>query len=159
MPIKLLRANNRVLIATGIALLLLALRAGIAATNHYPIPVDRVGGKGAAVALSCSRDVILGIALLIAALRKSKFAGATAVIVATFLIFIAALSVFTSLAFTWVHFSWRSEIIDLAFAFIILWPSLFPWNGGANRTALFLMALTFGALTLLLGSLAVLARL
>ena len=104
------------------------------------------------------RDVILGLALVFVALRGSKFAGATAVIAATFLIFGVAVKTFTSLTFASVHFSWWSGI-EAALAIVILWPSLFPWSRSANTPVLYWMALTFGALTLLGGTLAILARL
>jgi hypothetical protein len=85
MAAKFVRApNSAVLIAGGIALLLLAVSgAGMAAANanHYRIPVLTLvfmGGSG---------DAILGAALLFVALRRSQFSGATAVIVATVLAF------------------------------------------------------------------------
>ncbi|MEO6042041.1 MAG: hypothetical protein ABIP41_09080 [Croceibacterium sp.] len=165
MPVKLVKSpNNFVLIATGIALLLMALRAGMAAASHYPIPVDGVGGEAAAVALSCTRDAILGTALLFVALRKSRFAGATAVIAATLLLFGVALRMFVfavvasaPMAFASFRVSW-SVAIDLAIAGSLLAPLLFPWSGTANKRVFFWMAITFASATLLIGSLAFLAR-
>ena len=148
------RANrNSVLAAVGIVLLLLAIRDAQvieAIANHYRIPPRMLVG-------AVVRDVILGLALLFVAVRKSKFAGTTAVIVATFLIFSVTLWVFSSFVFTSFHVSWRRGI-DLALAFVILWPSLFPWSRSANKPVLFWMALTFGTLTLLAGGAALLAR-
>jgi hypothetical protein len=157
MAVKVVRApNSAILIAGGIALLLLTvLGAGMAVAdaNHYPIPlVTRVVMGGAL-------NAILGTVLLFVALRRSQFAGATAVIVATFLIFGFAMKalgfVVFGLAF---HLGWVGAF-DLAIVAAIVGPLLFPWNPNANRPVFFWMGLTFATLTLLLGSLAVLARL
>jgi hypothetical protein len=165
MPVKPVRSpNNFILIAAGIALLLMALRAGMAAASHYPIPTDCVGGEAAAVAMSCTRDAILGTALLFVALRRSRFAGATAVIVATLLLFGVALPMFilavasASMAFASFRVSW-SVAIDLAIAASLIAPLLFPWSGTANKPVFFWVAITFASATLLIGSLAFLARL
>jgi hypothetical protein len=80
MVVKFVRApNSPVLLAAGIALLLLAARnAEMAAAGHFPM---------ALVVASCARNAILGAALLYVALRASRYAGVTAVIVATLLTF------------------------------------------------------------------------
>jgi hypothetical protein len=146
--------NSHVLIAAGIACLLLALREAElaeAAASHYRIPLLMVTG-------GVVKNAILGVALVFVAVRKSRFAGATAVIVATFLIFGVALNTFASLAFAPLPVSWWNGV-HLALALAILWPSLFPWSRSANKPVLFWMTLTFGLLTLLVGSLALLARL
>jgi hypothetical protein len=104
-------------------------------------------------------DAILGIALLFVAMRKSQFAGAAAVIVATFLTFGIAMKVFGSAAFGLAfHPGWVSAF-DLAIAVAIVGPLIFPWHPNASRPVLFWMGLTFATLTFLAGSLAVLARL
>jgi hypothetical protein len=151
MTVKFVRApNNLVLIAAGIALLLLAFRAGMVATNHLPTPL---------VVGSFTRDAVLGAALLFVALRRSQFAGATAVIVATLLTFVVvAPMAFESVAFGSVHVTW-SMAIYLAIAAGVIAPSLFPWSGTANKPVLFWMGLTFAAVTLLLGTIALTARL
>jgi hypothetical protein len=156
MTLRLVRAPNRlVLIAAGIALLLLAaLGAGsaAAAANHFRIPVMMLEGGPI-------KDAILGIALLFVALRGSQFAGATAVIVATFMIFGVVFGLVTPLAFgRYAHVTWWTAIY-LAIAASIVGPSLFPWSPNANKPALILIGLTFATLTLLMVSLAVLARL
>jgi hypothetical protein len=154
MAVKVVRApNSAVLIAGGIALLLLAVRgAGMAVAdpNHYPIPlVSRVIMGGAL-------DAILGTTLLLVALRKSQFAGTTAVIVATFLTFSIALKAFGFVVFGLAfHFGWMGAF-DLAIVAAIVGP--FPWNPNANSRVFFWMGLTFATLTLLVGSLAILAR-
>ncbi len=157
MAAKVVRApNSAVLVAGGSALLLLALRGAgmaVADANHYPIPlVSRVVMGGAL-------DAILGTALLFVALRKSQFAGATAVIVATFLTFGLAMKVLGVLVFGLpFHLGWVGAF-DLAIVAAIVGPLLFPWNRNANRRVFFWMGLTFATLTLLVGSLVVLARL
>ena len=157
MAVKVVRApNNAVLIAGGIALLLLAVRGAgmaVADANHYPIPlVSRVVLGGAL-------DAILGIALLFVALRKSQFAGATAVVVATFLTFGFAMKAFGFVVFGLAfHPGWVGAF-DLAIVAAIVGPLLFPWNPNASRSVFFWMGLTFAMLTLLVGSLVVLARL
>jgi hypothetical protein len=157
MAVKFVRAPNRaVLIAGGIALLLLAVRgAGMAAANanHYRIPVVGL------VVIGGASDAILGAALLFVALSRSQFAGATAVIVATFLTFdIVAVNV-TSLVFgTSAHVTWWTAV-HLAIAATVVGPSLFPWSRAANKPALIWMGLTIGATTLLLGTVVLMARL
>lgn len=147
--------NASLLIAAGVALILLAmLNAGMAVPHANNYRIEMV----VALAIGVLRNATLGMALLFVAIRRSQFAGATAVIVATFLIFGVALNAFASLAFSSVDLSWWS-LIDLAIAAAILWPSLFPWSLSANRPILFLIASTFGALSLIGGSLAMLARL
>ncbi|MES2327229.1 MAG: hypothetical protein V4499_07845 [Pseudomonadota bacterium] len=154
---KFVRApNGAVLIAGGIALLSLAVRGAwtaVANPNHIPILVVHLAVIGGA------RNAILGAALLFIAARRSQFAGATAVVVATFLVFDVVLTRVMSLAFglsaplTW------STAIYLAIAASIIGPSLFPWNSTANKPVLFWMGLTIAALVIFAGSLALLARL
>jgi len=154
MAAKFVRApNSPVLFAAGIALLLLAvLAAGRAAANHYQMPVVLL------VAGHVTRNAILGAALLFVALRRSQFAGATVVIVATFLTFGVALAAFRSLAFGSAQMTWWDGV-DLAIAAAILWSSVFPWSRSANKPVLFWVALTFGAMALVVGTVAILARL
>jgi hypothetical protein len=157
MAVKVVRApNNAVLIAGGIALLLLAGRGAgmaVADANHYPIPlISRVVMGG-------GPDAILGTALLFVVLRKSQFAGATAVIVATFLTFGIAMKAFGSAVFGLAfHLGWVGAF-DLAIVAAIVGPLLFPWNPNANKRVFFWMGLTFATLTLVVCSLAVLSRL
>jgi hypothetical protein len=157
MAVKLVRVpNSAVLIAGGIALLLLAVRGAgmaVADANHYPIPlVSRVIMGGAL-------DAILGTALLFVALRKSQFAGAAAVIVATFLIFGFAMKAFGFVVFGLAFRLGWVGAFDLAIVAAIVGPLLFPWDPNANSRVFVWMGLTFATLTLFLGSLAVLARL
>lgn len=154
MAAKFVRApNSPVLFAAGIALLLLAvLAAGRAAANHYQMPALLL------VAGHITRNAILGAALLFIALRRSQFAGATVVIVATFLTVGVALPALGSLTFGSVQMTWLDGI-DLAIAVAILWPSIFPWSRSANKPVLFWVALTSGAMALLVGTVAILARL
>jgi hypothetical protein len=56
------------------------------------------------------------------------------------------------------HVTWWNGII-LAIAVTILWPSVLPWSNSTNKPVFFWMSLTFGAMALLLGTFAVLARL
>jgi len=120
------------------------------ATSQLPMPL---------VVGSFTRDAIFGAALLFAALRKSQFAGAAAIIVATFLTLgVVAPIAFDSVAFESVHQT-RWMAIDLAIATIVIAPSLFPWSGSANKPVLFWIGLTIGATALLLLTAAVLARL
>ena len=147
--------NNLVLIAAGITFLLLATlaaRTAVATANPYRTPmVIRAGGA--------MTEAILGAALLFVAVRRSQFAGATAVIVATFLAFGIAMKAFISAAFGLAfHLGWVGAL-DLLIAAAIVGPLLFPWNPNANRPVFFWMGLTFATLTVLFGSLAVLARL
>lgn len=157
MASKFVRApNSAVLIAGGIALLLLAVRGAWTAeanANHYQIPVVDL------LIIGGASNGILGAALLLVAVRRDQLAGAMAVIVATFLIFGVVFDRVTSLVFglsaplTW----WTA--IYLSIAAIIIAPSLFPWSPSANKPALFWMGLTIAALVILVGSLALLARL
>jgi len=157
MASKFVRApNSALLIASGIALLLLAGRGAwtaVASADRYRIPVVDLAVIGGAW------NAILGVALLFVAVRRSQFAGATAVVVATFLIFGIVFNRVTSLAFglsaplTW----WTA--IYLAIAVSIVGPSLFPWSPAANKPVLFWMGLTIAALVILFGSVALLARL
>ena len=153
---KIVRApDSRVLIVAGVALLLLAVRdAGMIAanTNHYQPEVMRV------LAVGVITKAILGMVLLFIAVLRGRFAWAIAVIIATFLAFGFALNAFTSLAFASVQYSWWN-LIYLALAMAILWPLTIPWGWSANRPVIFLMGSIFGALTLLVGTLALLARL
>lgn len=157
MTSKLVRApNSVVLIAGGIVLLLLAVRGAwtaVANANHYHLTVADL------VVIGGAWNAILGAALLFIAVRRSQFAGAIAVVVATFLFLAVVFNCITSLAFglsaplTW----WAA--IYLAIAASIVGPSLFPWSPTANKPVLFWMGLTIAALVALFGSLALLARL
>jgi len=151
MSVKFVRSPNRpLLIGAGIALLLLAtFSAGGAAARHFPVPI---------VVMSGTRDAVLGAALLFVAVRRSQFAGATAVIVAALLTFSVALTALTSLVFASVHLSWWVTV-DLAIAAVVISPFLFPWSRTANKPVLFWIAATIAAMTLLIGALALLARL
>lgn len=157
MAAKVVRVSNSALpTAGGIALLLLAFRGAamaIANAGRYGMPV------GAAALMGGGLDAIFGAALVVVALRKSQFTGVTAVIVATSLLFSFAFSHVSSLAFGLsAHFTlWTA--IDLAIAGVIIWPSLFPWSSTANKPTFFWMGLTVAVWTLILGSLALLARL
>jgi len=143
--------NNPVLITAGMALLSLAAsKAAVATANHYPMPMVVIGSF---------RDASLGIVLLIVMLRWSRFAGATAVIVATFLVFGIAVEYVTLLASEGsARLNWWTAV-HLAIAGSLVGPSLFPWNSTANKPVLFWMALTIGAMTLLIGGFAILVRL
>ena len=156
MAVKFVRApNNFALIAAAIALLLLAavgVESAVLNTNHYRVPVVFLA-EGSII------TAIQGMALLFVAVRRSQFAGVTAVIVAAFISFGVAFGVVVPLAFGRpAHVTWWTAI-DLAIVAAILWPSIFPWDRTANKPVLFWMAVTFGTLTLLLGSAALLARL
>ena len=137
------------------ALLLLgtmSIRGALLKANPHHFPMLMLAGGGL-------KDAGFGAALLYIALRKSQFAGATAVIIATFLTFGVVFSHVTSLAFGLSdHITWWTAIYP-AIAASILGLSLFPWSLTANKPALFLMGLTFGLLTLLMGSLVILVRL
>jgi hypothetical protein len=157
MAVRFVRApNSPALIAGGIALLLLAVRgADMAAANaiDYRMSVASLAIMGG------GWDAILGAALLFVALRRSQFAGAAAVIVATFLTFGIVLKHVTLLFFgTPGHVSWWTAFY-LGIAATIVAPSLFPWSRTANKPALFWMGLTIGATTLFLGTLAIIVRL
>jgi hypothetical protein len=152
---KFVRApNSPVLIGAAIALFWVAtvgIDKAVLNANHYRVPVMVLAG-------SAVKDAVFGVALLYVALRKSQFAGATAVIIATFLTFGVAIHALAAVAFEPVHIGW-GVAIDLAIAAAILWPSVFPWSRSANKPVLFWMGLTFGTLTLLVGTVTVLARL
>jgi hypothetical protein len=154
MSVKTVRApSNPVLIGAGIALLLLAtigVETVAANANYYRVPVM-------VLAESAIRDAILGTALVFVALRGSQFAGATAVIVATLLMLVVAMGVLDSVLFASFRLHWPSAIY-LAIAAIILWNSVLPWSRSANKPVFLLMAWTFGAMALLLGTVVVLAR-
>jgi hypothetical protein len=158
MSVKAVRApSSPVLIAAGIALFLLATlgaprAAAVAKALQYRVPV-------LVLAEGSIRDAIFGMALLYVALRRSKFAGTTAVIVATFLMFVIVWPIaFDLVAFASVHTSWWGAIY-LAIAATLLWPSLFPWSWSANRPVFVRMGLTIAAITLPLGCSALLVRL
>lgn len=156
MAVKFVRASNRaVLFAGGIALLLLAVRGAemaVANLNHYRIPVVDL------VVIGGARDTILGAALLFVTLRRSQFEGATAVIVASILMFNIVFYHVASLAFgLTAHLTWWTAIY-LALAASIIGPSLFPWSPTANKPVLFWMGLTIAALVVLFGSVILLAR-
>jgi len=148
--------NNLVLIAAGIALLLLAVRGAgmaVASPNQYGISVVGL------VAIGGAWNAVLGTALFFVALRRSQFAGATAVIVATVITFGFVLRHATSLAFGLSdHISWETAVYP-AIAALVIGSALFPWSRTANKPALWLMGLTFATLTLLFGTVIVLARL
>jgi len=156
MSVKSIRApSNPVLIAAGLALLLLAAlgaKTAAANVNHYRIPT-------AVLAEGAMMDAFLGSALIFVALRRSKYAGVTSVVVASFLLFGLAMQIVASVAFRVpLHVTWWNGII-LAIAATILWPSVLPWSPSANKPVFFWMGLTFGAMALLLGTVVVLARL
>lgn len=156
MPAKSLRApTSPVLIVAGTALLLLAAlgtRAAVLNASHYQVPVVVLAG-------GAIKQAILGMALLFVGVRQSKFAGPTAVIVATFITFGFALEFVGWLVFgTSVRVSWVAAI-NVAIAAGILWPSIFPWSWSANKPVFFWAGLTFGTLTLLFGTVILLARL
>lgn len=140
--------NFAVLIAAGMALLLVALRDGMA-SSQLAIPL---------VVTSCVLDAVLGAALLFVALFGSRFAAATAVIVGTLLLFQVALGVVMWTAFPWLHPAWGRSGFDLVIAASLVGPLLFPWSGAANKAVASCMAVTFGAMTLLAGTLVLLAR-
>jgi hypothetical protein len=156
MAAKFVRApNSAILIAGGIALLLLAVSGAVmaaASTNHYRMPVLTL------VFIGGAWDAILGAALLFVALRRSHFAGATAVIVATVLTFGIVAKHAISLFFgTSAHVTWWTAGY-LAIAAGLIGPSLFPWSWNANKPMLFWMALTIAASIILISGLALLAR-
>jgi hypothetical protein len=156
MQAKFVRAPNRaVLIVAGLALLLFAMvgiEGAVLNENHYRVPV-MVLAEGAIM------DALFGLALLYVAFRKSQFAGATAVVIATFLMFGILMDAFASVAFGLdFHVGW-GKASAFAIAAAMLWASIFPWSPSANKPVFFWMALTFGGLTLLVGSAALLARL
>lgn len=156
MSAKFVRApNSPVLIAAGIALLLLAARGAWTAAanaNHYRMPV------GDLVFIGGAQDATLGTALLFFALRKSQFAGATAVTVATILTFGIVTRHVTSLVFgTSARVTWWTAV-NLAIAACIIGPSLFPWSPTANKPVLFWMSITIAATTLLFGTVVLMAR-
>ena len=155
MAVRSIRApNNLVLIAAGIALLLLAVlgvRTAVASAHLYRIPVWALSGNAIT-------NAMFGTALLFVALRGSQFAGATAVIVATVITFVFMLYHVTSLVFGLSdHISWWSAVYPVIAA-SLLGASLFPWSRPANKPALLLMGLTFAILTLLFGTVTFLAR-
>jgi len=156
MAVKLVRApNSPILIVAGLALLLLAavgVERAVLNPHHYRVPVVVLAEPSIITAIQ-------GMALLFVAIRRSKFAGVTAVIVAAFISFGMAFGVVLPLAFGRpVHVTWWTAI-DLAIVAAMLWPSIFPWDRTANKPVLFWMAVTFGTLTLLVASAVLLARL
>ena len=156
MHAKFVRGPNRpLLIVAGLALILLAvvgIQRAVLNENHYRVPV-MVLAEGAII------DAFFGLALLYVALRKSQFAGATAVVIATFLMFGVLMDAFASVAFGLAfHISW-GKALAFIIAAAILGPSIFPWSPSANKPVFFWISATFGALTLLVGSAAFLARL
>ena len=155
MAVRSIRApNSLVLIAAGIALLLLAVlgvRTAVASAHLYRIPVWALSGNAIT-------NAMFGAALLVVALRRSQFAGATAVIVATVITFVFVLYHVTSLVFGLSdHISWWSAVYPVIAA-SLLGASLFPWSRPANKPALLLMGLIFAILTLLFGTVTFLAR-
>jgi len=156
MAVKFVRAPNKlVLIAAGIVLLSLAVlgaRTAVASAHLYRIPVWALSGNAITSAM-------FGAALLFVALRGSQFAGATAVIVATVITFGFVLHHVTSLVFGLSdHISWWTAVYPVIVASLV-GPSLFPWSRTANKPALWLMGLIFATLTLLFGTVTLLARL
>ena len=144
--------KSPVLIAAGIAFLLLATAAMKAQSWYdYRVPV-------VVLAIPILEYAILGTALLIVAILRSRFAGVVAVIVATFITFEVVAGAVLPLAFGGsARVNWLSAI-NLAIAGAILGTSAFPWNWPANKLVLFWMGLTFGTLTLLFGTVVLLAR-
>ena len=156
MRVNSVRAPNRsVLIVAGIALLLLAALAigqGALVAREYQLPLVVTAGPA-------MRNAILGIALLYVAFSRSQFAGVTAVIVATIIMFVVVGGHLMSLALGLsARVTWLTAIY-LVIAAVVLWPSMFPWNWTANKPAFFWMALTLGVFTTLSGSVALIARL
>lgn len=156
MAAKLVRAPNiPILIVAGSALLLLGavgVEKALLNNNHYNGIVVQWLAEGPMVI------AILGIALLYLALRRSRFAGIAAVIIATFLTFGVAFGIVMQLAVGRPRYVTWWTAIYLAIAGAIVWPSVFPWDQTANKPALFWMAVTFGTLTLLFIALAILVR-
>ena len=155
MAVRSIRApNSLVLIAAGIALLLLGVlgvRTAVASAHLYRIPVWALSGNAIT-------NAMFGAALLFVALSGSQFAGATAVIVATVITFVFMLYHVTSLVFGLSdHISWWSAVYPVIAA-SLLGASLFPWSRPANNPALWLMGLIFAILTLLFGTVTFLAR-
>lgn len=147
--------DNRVLSAAGTVFLLLAAFGVWRATasNPYSIPIALW------VFMLSGRDAILGTALLFVAVRKSQFAGAVAVIVATVLLFRIAMNAFMAAAFGLAfHPDWW-DAFDVAIVAAMIAPLLFPWSPNASRPVFFWMGLTFATLTILFGSLAIAVRL
>ena len=156
MPAKSIRApNGPVLIVAGTALLLFAVlgtRAAVLNANHYPVPMVVLAG-------GAIKNAILGMALLFVGVRPSRFAGVTAVIVATFITFGFALEFVGWLVFgAPARVSWGTATYVMIAAGI-LWRSVLPWSWSANKPALLWAGLTFGTLTLLFGTVILLARL
>lgn len=156
MSAKFVRApNNPVLISGGIALLLLAVRGAWTATanaDQLRIPVLPL------VVMGGARNAILGVALLVVALRRSQFAGATAVIVATLLTFAIVTPPVISLVFGMsAHVTWWAAVY-LAIAATVVGPSLFPWSPSANKPVLFWSGITILATIVLLATVALIAR-
>jgi hypothetical protein len=156
MATRLVRApNSPILIVAGLALLVLGavgVERVVLSTNHYRVPTWFFA-EGPIV------TAILGLALLFVAVRRSKFAGVTAVIVAAFITFRVAFGIVLALTFERsAHVTWWTAI-DLAIVAALLWSSTFPWDRAANKPVLFWIVVTIGTLMLLCGSLAVLARL
>ena len=147
--------NSLLLIAAGTALLLVgAAGAANALSNahHYRIPILEMSG-------GAIRDAILGTALVFVAIRKSQFAGATAIIVATVLVFFLAMSAVASMVVAGSFHVTPWKAIYLAIAAGIFCSALLPWNQSANKPVFFCTALTFAGAMLLVGCAAVVARL
>ena len=142
--------NNPILITAGIALLLMAIAIMKGAPwDNYRIPV-------AVIAIPALEYVIFAIALLYVGLRRSPFAGATATVIATFILFGLVLK-FVPLAFGGsVHVTWLTAA-NLAIVVAVLGPLVFPWSP-SNKPALLWLGLTFGALALVTGAAILLAR-
>lgn len=156
MAAKLIGApNSPILIVAGLALLGLGATGVVGAVlnpSHYRVPVLFLA-EGSIIA------AIQGMALLFVAIRRSRFAGVTAAIIAAWITFGVVFGIVAPLAFGLpAHVTWWTAI-DLAIAAAILWPSIFPWDRIANKPVLYSMAVTFGTLTVLMGSAALLARL
>jgi hypothetical protein len=156
MQTKFVRTPNRpVLIVAGLALLLLAItaiEAGAVNANHYRVPLIVLAESGII-------DAFFGLALVYAALRKNQFAGATAVVIATFLVFGILMHALMAVTFRLPFGLGWERVLTIAIAGALLSQSIFPWSRSANKPVFFWMALTFGSLAILFGSVVLLARL
>lgn len=156
--VKSIRApSGPVLIAAGIAFLLHAalgvqVAATVTKTIQYRAPTWLLAG-------SAIRNGILGLALIWVALSRSRYAGATAVVVGTLVIFSVASTIVTDMTFGLAfHPSWWTAL-DLTIATILLWSAVLPWNDVVSKPALSCMTITLGALSVLVSAVIALARL
>ena len=125
-----------------------------------PVPGETIYWYTGAVTYQWSAIMLLLLAaLMVSIVRDPGRATTMRVIVATFLTFGVVFSHVTSLAFGLSdHLTWWTAVYP-ALAASVVAPSLFPWSRSANKPALFLIGVTFATLTLLVGSVVLLARL